>query len=235
MNIVKKVQKLISIFYPQRKKFAAVGSNTIIEFPVYVSYPKSVVIESDVRVRQGSKILISDKDSLTVKRNTVVGMNCMIVTNKHVSTVGVPQFLLGTSGINDQHFDVIIGEDVWIGANVTMVGNASLGRGCICGACCTVTKPVPPYAVVSGTPARIVAVKFSIDQILEHEKILYSEEERYTREFLTELFDKYYQDKKVFGESKQFDDSDVELLRKSAEYQNYTDMDYFERIKKLHK
>ena len=66
-----------------------------------------------------------------------------------------------------------------------------LGRGCIVGACSMINKPIPPYAVVVGSPAKIVGVKFSIEQILKHEEILYPKEERLTREYLEELFIKY--------------------------------------------
>lgn len=160
-------------------------------------------------------------------------MNCMIVTNNHRSTVGIPQILLGISGINDKHGDITIGEDVWVGSNVTILAGANLGRGCIAGACSTITKPVPPYAVVSGTPARIVAVKFSIDQIIEHEKVLYPEKERYSREYLEKLFLQYYQDKKVFGVQTEFNAEQVERLKLCAKARKFTNKDYFELIKPL--
>lgn len=231
--MIKKLIRAKSVFFPTRKSLGSSGENTYIEFPVYISFPKNVFVEADTRIRMGTKILISDKDTLTIKKYTIVGLNCVIVTNKHNSTVGIPHILLGISGINDQHNNLVIEEDVWIGANVTIMGNANLGRGCICGACSTVTKPVPPYAVVSGTPARIVAVKFSIDQIIEHERVLYPEDERYSREYLEKLFLQYYQDKKVFGVQTEFNDEQVERLKSCAKARKFTNKEYFRLIEPL--
>lgn len=231
MGIFSKIKRALTVFHPSKSDFCSIGKNSIIEFPVYISWPKSVSIEENVRVRQGTKILISEFSQLHIKQYSVIGMNNMIIPNKHKSTVGVPQFLLGTSGVNDEHNDIVIEEDVWTGSNVTLMGNVKLGRGCLCGACCVVTKPVPPYAVVVGSPAKIVAVKFSIEQILEHEKILYPEHERYSREFLEELFEKSYKDVRVFGENIVFSEENISKLKRAAEFQNFTKSDYFDQLK----
>lgn len=90
------------------------------------------------------------------KKYTEFAANCTIVTNNHRSTVGIPQFILGASHVNDQSGDVIIEEDVWLGTGVTILSGVRLGRGCIVGANSLVTKDVPPYAVVVGTPAKII-------------------------------------------------------------------------------
>ncbi len=235
MGIFSKLKRALTVFHPSKNDFCSIGKNTVIEIPVYISWPKSVSIEENVRVRQGTKILISEFSQLHIKQYSVIGMNNMIIPNKHKSTVGIPQFLLGTSGINDEHNDIVIEEDVWTGSNVTIMGNVNLGRGCICGACCVVTKPVPPYAVVVGSPAKIVAVKFSIDQILEHERILYTEESRFTREYLEDLFAKHYKDMKVFGVSTEFDQNQIDRLEYCANLRNFSDKDYINKVKTLMK
>ena len=61
------------------------------------------------------------------------------------------------------HF--IIGNDVWIGADVTLVKNLNIHSGAIVAARSVVTKDVPPYAVVAGNPARIVKYRFTPEQI----------------------------------------------------------------------
>lgn len=232
-SILKKIKHKFDQYFPNKWNVASAGKNAHIEFPVYMASPESVYIEEDTRIRQGSKILNQETNKVTIKRYSVISMNCMIITNKHNSTVGIPQILLGISGINDEFNDVVIGEDVWVGANVTIMGGANLGRGCICGACSTVTKEVPPYALVVGSPARIVGVKFSIEQIIEHEKVLYPEEERYSREYLENLFVKYYQDKKVFGVTTEFTQQHIDRLKECAKSRRYTDKDYFEKLASL--
>ncbi|HZQ27658.1 MAG TPA: hypothetical protein VFA94_08165, partial [Acidimicrobiales bacterium] len=51
---------------------------------------------------------------------------------------------------------VVIGENVWVGAQVVLLAGARLGDGAIVGAATVVSGEVPPYAVVAGNPMRIV-------------------------------------------------------------------------------
>ena len=53
-----------------------------------------------------------------------------------------------------------IGNDVWIGQQVTLARGIKLGDGCVIAAGAVVTKDVPPYAVVGGVPARIIKWRF---------------------------------------------------------------------------
>ncbi len=55
---------------------------------------------------------------------------------------------------------LVIGEGAWIGANATVM--AEVGHNAIVGAGAVVTKPVPPYAVVIGNPARILRIRTSV-------------------------------------------------------------------------
>ena len=232
-GLIKKAKRAIEVFLPTRKSIGSAGANSFIEFPVYMSWPKAVFMEADTRIRQGCKFLLSSEESITIKKYTVIGMDCTIITNNHRSTVGIPQILLGISGINDKKNNLVINEDVWIGSNVTIVGIKSIGRGAIAGACSTVTHDIPPYALVVGSPAKIVGVKFTIDQIIEHEKILYPEEERFSREYLEELFNKYYVDKKVYGVSTKFSKANIERLEQCVKARKFSDPNIIERLKKL--
>jgi acetyltransferase-like isoleucine patch superfamily enzyme len=59
----------------------------------------------------------------------------------------------------------VIGNDVWIGNRVTMYSGVTVGDGAIIAGDSVVTKPVPPYAVVAGNPARIVKYRFDPETI----------------------------------------------------------------------
>jgi tetrahydrodipicolinate N-succinyltransferase len=121
---------------------------------------------------------------------------------------------LGESHINDKSADVIIEEDVWVGTRVTILAGVTLGRGSIIAANAVVTKPVPPYALMVGMPARIIGVKFSLSDIERHEEALYPANERLSHEELVSLFNKYYNDKKVFGCSDPLTEEQQSLVNK---------------------
>jgi len=52
--------------------------------------------------------------------------------------------------------DIVIGENVWIGARAVLLGGAEIGAASIVGAAAVVDFPVPPYSIVAGNPARVV-------------------------------------------------------------------------------
>lgn len=58
-----------------------------------------------------------------------------------------------------------IGNDVWIGANCTILRGAKIGDGAVVGANSIVTKSVPPYAIVAGNPAKVIKFRFKEDII----------------------------------------------------------------------
>jgi acetyltransferase-like isoleucine patch superfamily enzyme len=56
--------------------------------------------------------------------------------------------------------DVVIGNDVWIGAEAMILSGVTIGDGAVIGARSVVTKDVPPYAIVGGNPARLIRMRF---------------------------------------------------------------------------
>ena len=52
--------------------------------------------------------------------------------------------------------DVSIGENVWIGADVSIMPGVTIGEGAVIAACTCVTKDVPPLAIVGGNPFKVI-------------------------------------------------------------------------------
>lgn len=68
--------------------------------------------------------------------------------------------------------DIIIGNDVWIGYNATIMAGVTVGDGAIIGANATVVKDVAPYAIVGGNPAKAIRKRFderTIEKLLQLE------------------------------------------------------------------
>jgi len=65
--------------------------------------------------------------------------------------------------------DTVIGNDVWIGHDATFMPGVQVGDGAIIGTKSVVTRSVPPYAIVGGNPAKVIAMRFPEETI---EKLL---------------------------------------------------------------
>lgn len=61
----------------------------------------------------------------------------------------------------------VIGNDVWIGARAIVLDGMRVGDGAIIGAGAIVTRDVEPYAVVAGSPARLIRYRFSPEIVCE--------------------------------------------------------------------
>lgn len=189
------------------------GKNVMFVFPSCISNPSQVYLHDYSRLQQRHTIY-NYTGKFVLKEYSGISVDLLVVTGNHKPTVGIPQYLLALSHINDDERDVIVEEDVWIGARVTLLAGAHIGRGAVIGANTLVNKEIPPYAVAVGSPAKIIAAKFTIDEILEHERILYPEERRFTKEYLTDLFNQYYVGKRTIGISCDLGKTNLDYYKK---------------------
>lgn len=60
-----------------------------------------------------------------------------------------------------------IEHDVWIGTHAIILRGVKIGTGAVVGANSVVTKDVPPYAVVVGSPAKVIKYRFNKEKILK--------------------------------------------------------------------
>lgn len=98
--------------------------------------------------------------------------NCANHTLKSLSTYTFPLFYeeweLEQSNITtawDNKGDIVIGNDVWIGYEAVIMTGVHIGDGAIIAARAVVTKDVPPYTIVGGTPAKEIRKRFDTEMI----------------------------------------------------------------------
>lgn len=87
--------------------------------------------------------------------------------------------------------DVIVDEHVWIGANVILCPGTHIGRGCLvaAGAVCVKSKKYPPYTIIGGNPAKVIKYRFTLEEQIEHEKMIYPIDERLDISFLKKNYE----------------------------------------------
>ena len=98
--------------------------------------------------------------------------NCANHALKSLSTYTFPLFYeeweLEKSNITtawDNKGDIVIGNDVWIGYEAVIMAGVHIGDGAIIAARAVVTKDVPPYTIVGGTPAKEIRKRFDAEVI----------------------------------------------------------------------
>ena len=96
-------------------------------------------------------------------REVYIGDNVMIVPNTLITTVGHPLSPLGRRNHLAFAKPINIGNDVWIGGNVTILPGVTIGNNVVVAAWAVVTKDVPDNCLVAGIPAK--KIKDIIDDI----------------------------------------------------------------------
>lgn len=126
------------------------GKDVMLHFGVVLDDPRTV-FGDDVWVSVGTYV-----DYAIICDHVLIGQQVVILAGKnhhHFDRLDIPIKLQG----NPEKEPVTIGKGAWIGANATIM--ADIGHDAIVGAGSVVTKPVPPFAIVAGNPARIIRMR----------------------------------------------------------------------------
>lgn len=121
---------------------------------------------------------------LNIGKKVIFGPNPTIITGNHrIDVIG--RFIMDSNDkLPENDAPVTVEDDVWTGANITILKGVTIGRGSVIAAGAIVTKSCPPYSIIGGVPAKVLKYRFTIEETLQHEAILYPPEQRLTREQL---------------------------------------------------
>ena len=179
------------LMYVSKRLFAHCGRNVIFH-PSNSSFTyKNITIEENVFIGDNARFWCT-RSQIIIHHHVVFAPNVSIIAGNHSSHI-IGKFITDYTDIDKRPEDdlpVEIDSDTWIGTNVTILNGVHISRGCIVAAGAVVTKDVPPYAVVGGVPAKVLKFRFNIEQIIAHEKVLYPENKRFSREDLLTTFSK---------------------------------------------
>lgn len=165
------------------------------------TYPIDLFPLSTVQVGRftygGIKVLTFGEDyKLVIGDFCSVGPNVLFILQadhpiNHISTFPFKVKVLGEKYEATSKGDIVIEDDVWIGANVTILSGVHIGKGAVLAAGSVVTKDIPPYAIVGGVPAKVIKYRFNDDIIQELLTVDYS---KIDRDVVSKYLDSLYID-----------------------------------------
>ena len=173
------------LMFLARKRFKAIGKHCSFHPLDSDFHYQNIALGDHVAIGRGARFwcLLS---GISIGNHVIFGPDVSIIAGNHsFHKVGLPiDMYTNQDKRPEDDLPVRIDDDVWIGTNVTILNGVHIGRGAIIAAGAVVTKDVNPYVMGGGIPCKPISYRMSIDDIIEHEKALYPEASRYTREQL---------------------------------------------------
>lgn len=143
---------------------------------------ENIYISDDVRIARYA-VIYTTRAKVYIGSKTGIAPYLKIITGNHnIKCVGHFMFDGDINKRENDDRDVVIEGDSWIGINVTILAGVTIGRGSVIAAGAVVTKSCPPYSIIGGVPARVLKYRFTVEEVLEHERLLYPESSRLSRE-----------------------------------------------------
>ena len=179
-NKFSRIKRLLLTQFFYKFHFESIGKKTIIFKPLKLLNSQNITIGDNVNIEENVTLYSVDKYNNTayggkifVGDNTYINSSCNITAANeiHIEENVVIAFNVSFFDFN-HNFDNIhipvkysnlkllgkirISRNCWIGMNVAIIGNVTLGEYCIVGANSVVTKSFPSYSIIAGVPAKII-------------------------------------------------------------------------------
>lgn len=172
--IIKKISAAnkIMLGVVHRSRFSSYGND--FSFDPYGIYSYENISIGN-RVNLGYRpIIVASKSKVIIGNNIMFGPEVTIRGGNHrIDIIG--RYMIDISDdekLPEDDPGVIIEDDVWIGTRAIILAGVTVGRGSVVAAGAVVTKSVPPYAIVGGNPARIIRMRWSDENISQHEALI---------------------------------------------------------------
>ena len=190
------------VLYKRRKGYGSIGKGSFVHTPSITGHgQKNIFLGDDVNIDWGN-VMYCDAAKFIMKDRSGAAIGLTVVTGNHVAQ---SQSVKDRNNINGdlQGKEIVVEEEVWLAANVTLLAGAHIGRGAIIGAGSVVRNcSIPPYAIAIGNPVKVIGFKWTVDEMLAHENAFYPEDQRIDKELLEKNYKKYFLDR--YKEIKQF-------------------------------
>lgn len=140
-----------------RRLCAAAGDGLYVMPSVYIFHPENLFIGDNVSIHEFSYIHpYRGAGHIRIGNNVLIAHGCSMVASEH-------QTRQPDAPIRDcpeTYMPIVIEDDVWIGANATILAGVTVRRGAVIAAGAVVTRDVPENCIYGGVPAKLISERF---------------------------------------------------------------------------
>ena len=142
---------------------------------VFMRFPKNIFLQNNIIVKEGVRICSCNSEAkITIGENTTVGYHSFIFASDEIS-IGTDCLIAPFVYIVDSNHSILkekkinlqpnisskikIGNDVWLGSNVTVLKGVTTGDGAVIAAGSVVNKDIEAYSINAGAPSKIIGYR----------------------------------------------------------------------------
>ncbi len=131
-----------------RRIFGKAGKNIAVNTPFWCDYGYNTTVGDFFFANHNCQIL--DGGKVTFGNHVFIAPNCTFTTAEHALDAAQRNEGLEVA------LPITVGDNVWIGASVTVLGGVTIGDNCVIGAGSVVTKSIPSNSLALGVPCRVI-------------------------------------------------------------------------------
>jgi len=155
MKVKKKLKNYLK-YYLKLDKYGLIKNqytNLHISKNVTLSPLQSITFGHDIYISKNVNITTNEKSKISIGSYVMIAHNVMIIGGNHnIERTDIPMMRQGEG----KQGDIIIEDDVWIGAGAIILTGVTIGKGSVIGAGSIVTKSIPSYSIAVGNPAIVI-------------------------------------------------------------------------------
>ncbi|MBI2966882.1 MAG: acyltransferase [Bacteroidetes bacterium] len=152
------IGKWCSIEVSSRGTDTSIGANSVLDDFVKIKHVGGIGnIEIGQFVYINSGTVLYSGNGIKIGNNVLIGPNCNLMPVNH--QYSNPERIIRSQGFQPSRGGIIIEDDVWLGANVTLLDGAIIRRGCVIGANSLVSSDTDEYGIYAGIPAKKIKTR----------------------------------------------------------------------------
>jgi acetyltransferase-like isoleucine patch superfamily enzyme len=130
-----------------------IGSRVVFYPGIWIFTGRNLRVGDDVDFAKG--VLVTTDGGVTIGDRVLIGYGTQILSSNHT----VPSLPGRIFDAGHSRAQVVVGSDVWIGANCVILPGVTIGEGAVVAAGSVVTKNVPAFTYVAGVPAKPIKTR----------------------------------------------------------------------------
>ena len=147
------------------------GENSYFQGPIQFDYGVFTTVGRNFYANFNFTVL--DCCPVTIGDDAFFGPNVTLVTPMHPLRFEDRNVKRRGSGFTDDEYakPIVIGDNCWLSAGVTVCGGVTIGEGCVIGAGSVVTRDLPPHTLAAGTPCRPIRAITAADALKDKREL----------------------------------------------------------------